>query len=111
MSYFPTTASESSTDQDIMKHPWRAMTDPRSTAWMGGPGKEATSADAWHMTANRIIPLHAMTKSRLWAVYRCPKAQGALQITFDNAMNSRYSIGSIARKEGQQQCPCGYFVN
>jgi hypothetical protein len=24
---------------------------------MGGPGKEATSADAGHMTANRIIPL------------------------------------------------------
>ena len=57
MSYFPTTASESSTDQDTMKHPWRAMTNPRSTVWMGGPGKEATSADAGHMTANRMIPL------------------------------------------------------
>ena len=33
------------------------MTNPRSTVWMGGPGKEATSADAGHMTANRIIPL------------------------------------------------------
>ena len=52
-----------------------------------------------------------MTKSRQWAVFRCPKAQGALQITFDHAMNSRYSIGTIARKEGQRCCPCGCFVN
>ena len=52
-----------------------------------------------------------MTKSRQWAVFRCPKAQGTLQITFDNAMNSRYTNGTIARKRGATQMPNGYFIN
>ena len=39
MSYFPTTASESSMNKDTMKHQWRAMTNPRSTVWMERTGK------------------------------------------------------------------------
>jgi len=40
------------------------MTNPRSTAWMGGPGKEATSADAGHMNENRMIPLSCHDKEQ-----------------------------------------------
>ena len=100
---FPTKSKESRMDQDATKHPMESDDTPRSTVWMGGPGKEATSADAWHMTANRMIPLPCHDQEQTMG--GCPKAQGTLQITFDHGMNTRYTIGAIARKKGQHSCP------